>query len=63
MFFLVLLSGCTQVAFYEKEHFSHHVMQFESDSSEAHFEQKVLFSKEGSVGGIGAGAGGGCGCY
>jgi len=57
------LAGCRTVAFYEKEHLNDVTMVFEEDPTETHFLQKVLYSREGSVGGVGTGAGGGCGCY
>jgi hypothetical protein len=59
----VVLTGCQTVEFYEKEHLNDATMLLEEDPSEVHFLQKVLYSREGSVGGVGTGAGGGCGCY
>ena len=38
-------------------------MVMEDDPALVHFYQKIYYSVEGSVGGIGVGAGGGCGCY
>ena len=58
-----VLTGCQTVEFYEKEHLNDATMLLEEDPSEIHFLQKVLYSREGSIGGVGAGAGGGCGCY
>ena len=58
-----LLAGCQTVEFYEKEQLNDATMLLEEDASEVHFLQKVLYSREGSVGGVGTGAGGGCGCY
>ena len=58
-----VLAGCQSVEFYEKEHLNDATMLLEEDPSEVHFLQKVLYSREGSVGGVGTGAGGGCGCY
>ena len=58
-----MLAGCQTVEFYEKEHLNDATMLLEEDPSEVHFLQKVLYSREGSVGGVGTGAGGGCGCY
>ena len=55
--------GCRSVAFYEKEAFANPVMQAEPDRGETHFRQKVHYSREASIGGMGEGAGGGCGCY
>ncbi|MBW2541345.1 MAG: DUF4266 domain-containing protein [Deltaproteobacteria bacterium] len=60
---VAVLTGCQTVEFYEKEHLSDSTMLLEEDASEIHFLQKVLYSREGSVGGVGTGAGGGCGCY
>jgi len=60
---VAVLTGCQTVEFYEKEHLSDATMLLEEDPSEIHFLQKVLYSREGSVGGVGTGAGGGCGCY
>ena len=58
-----VLAGCQTVEFYEKEHLNDATMLLEEDPTEVHFLQKVLYSREGSVGGVGVGAGGGCGCY
>lgn len=60
---LALSSGCDTVAFYEKEHLSDPLMDLEESGTAVHWEQKVFFSREGSIGGIGSSAGGGCGCY
>ena len=60
---LVLAGGCNTVEYYEKEAFLDPVMAFETNAAETHFHQKVIYSMEGSVGGIGTSAGGGCGCY
>lgn len=57
------LAGCQSVEFYEKENLNDATMLLEEDPTEVHFLQKVLYSREGSVGGVGTGAGGGCGCY
>ena len=57
------LTGCQTVEFYEKEQLNDATMLLEEDPTEVHFLQKVLYSREGSVGGVGTGAGGGCGCY
>jgi hypothetical protein len=57
------LVGCRSVAFYEKEHLNDETMVLEESATETHFIQKVLYSREGSIGGVGIGAGGGCGCY
>ena len=59
----LIAGGCNNVEFYEREHLSDPIMIFSPDPTETHFLQKVLYSREGSVGGIGATAGGGCGCY
>jgi hypothetical protein len=58
-----VLAGCQTVEFYEKEHLNDVTMLLEGDPTEIHFIQKVLYSREGSIGGVGTGAGGGCGCY
>ena len=58
-----LLAGCQTVEFYEKEQLNDVTMLLEEDATEVHFLQKVLYSREGSIGGVGIGAGGGCGCY
>ncbi|MFT5239172.1 MAG: hypothetical protein ACI9OU_001733 [Candidatus Promineifilaceae bacterium] len=60
---LGLSAGCQSVAYHQKAHLYDAVMAFESDPTEAHFQQKCLYSREAAVGGIGGGAGGGCGCY
>jgi hypothetical protein len=60
---VAVLTGCQTVEFYEKEHLSDATMLLDEDPSEIHFLQKVLYSREGSIGGVGTGAGGGCGCY
>ncbi len=57
------LGGCARVAFYEKGQLSDPIMVMEDDPALVHFYQKIYYSVEGSVGGIGVGAGGGCGCY
>jgi len=57
------LTGCQTVEFYEKEQLNDATMLLEEDATEVQFLQKVLYSREGSVGGVGTGAGGGCGCY
>ena len=58
-----VLAGCQTVEFYEKEHLNDATMLLEEDPTEINFIQKVLYSREGSIGGVGTGAGGGCGCY
>ena len=61
---LLPVTGCaSEVAFYEKAAFSDPVMDMAEDPLEAHWYAKVMFSMEGSIGGIGTGGGGGCGCY
>lgn len=55
--------GCSPVAFYEKGRLQDPLMVLADDPTEVHATQKILYSREGSVGGIGTGAGGGCGCY
>ena len=66
--FLLLLTlafspGCNTVEFYEMEAHASNVMQYGSSDAKSHLEQKVIYSMEGSAGGIGSSAGGGCGCY
>ena len=56
-------SGCRGPAFYEKESFENAVMKAEADRGETHLRQKVHYSREAGIGGIGDSAGGGCGCY
>ena len=57
------LAGCKMVDFTEKRHLSDPIMELSDGATETHFQQKTFYSREGSVGGIGASAGGGCGCY
>ena len=59
----LVTSGCGGVAFYERQAFANPVMQAEPDRSETHFRQKVQYSREAAIGGIGETAGRGCGCY
>ena len=44
-------------------YFSAAIMVLEDSATEVHAYQKIYYSREASVGGIGTGAGGGCGCY
>lgn len=60
---VILLAGCSPVAFYEKGRLQDPIMALDADLTETHAYQKIYYSREGSVGGIGTGAGGGCGCY
>ena len=60
---ITALCGCETVPFYDRALINDPVMVFADDPTETHFDQKTAYSREGSVGGIGAGAGGGCGCY
>lgn len=60
---VLLLSACSPVAFYEKGRLQDELLVLEDDATEVHAYQKIYYSREGSVGGIGVGAGGGCGCY
>lgn len=57
------LSGCSPVPFYEKGRLQDPIMTLSTDPTETHAYQKIYYSREGSVGGIGTSAGGGCGCY
>lgn len=57
------LTACQAVDFTEKRNLSDPIMEFGDGATETHFQQKTFYSREGSVGGIGASAGGGCGCY
>jgi hypothetical protein len=60
----LLAASCTSpVAFYEKAAFADPVMDMAQTPIESHWYSKVMFSMEGSIGGIGTGGGGGCGCY
>ena len=61
--FVVGLAACETVPFYDREALNDPTMIVDEDPTGTHFEQKTRYSREGSVGGIGAGAGGGCGCY
>lgn len=54
--------GCENVEFYEKARLASPLMAFDDDSTRVHAMQKVFYSREASVGGIGSSAGGGCGC-
>ena len=45
------LAGCQTVPFYEREHLNDETMVLEEDPTQIHFEQKVLYSREGSAGG------------
>jgi hypothetical protein len=60
---VIVLSACSQVPFYEKGLVQDPIMTLAEDPTEVHAYQKIYYSREGSVGGIGTGAGGGCGCY
>jgi len=55
--------GCKSVAFYEKEDLGSSLMSLDDGGTQAHLQQKTVYSMEGSIGGIGSSAGGGCGCY
>ncbi|MBL7076379.1 MAG: DUF4266 domain-containing protein [Kiritimatiellae bacterium] len=55
--------GCRSVAVYERARLQDPLMKYGESAAETHFYQKVYYSREGSVGGIGSSAGGGCGCY
>ena len=57
------VSGCAPVPFYEKGRLQDAIMVLEDSATEVHAYQKIYYSREASVGGIGTGAGGGCGCY
>ncbi|QDU68575.1 DUF4266 domain-containing protein [Engelhardtia mirabilis] len=62
------LMGCTsEVPFYQRQAFADPVMGTYAypgaSSAESHFAAKVIYSNEGSIGGIGTSGGGGCGCY
>ncbi|MEZ4650276.1 MAG: DUF4266 domain-containing protein [Candidatus Eisenbacteria bacterium] len=56
-----LLSGCTSVAAYEKEHLADRILSLDAETPEEAREVKWLEAREGSTGGVG-GAGGGCAC-
>ncbi len=62
---LVLLLGtaCTGVEFFERRELSEPEMLLEQSPCAIHFQQKVVYSTEGAVGGVGTSGGGGCGCY
>ncbi|MBT3340846.1 MAG: DUF4266 domain-containing protein [Planctomycetes bacterium] len=57
-----MLPSCAQVEFYDRGALANPAMQFESDRTESHFQQKVFQSIEGASGGMGNTGGGGCGC-
>jgi hypothetical protein len=57
------IGGCRGPAFYQKEAFANPVMLAEPDRGETHLHQKVRYSPEAGIGGIGETAGRGCGCY
>ena len=57
------LAGCRDVAFYERRDLGRPLMELADSPTLVHLNQKVMYSMEGSAGGIGSGAGGGCGCY
>ncbi len=61
--FLGLLASCRSVEFWEREAMTDSVMTFDDGPSVTLLRQKVIYSMEGSAGGIGSSAGGGCGCY
>ncbi len=56
-----LISGCSTVRPYEKEHLADHLMTNPQEDMAALHELKWLEAREGSTGGVG-GAGGGCAC-
>lgn len=57
-----MMTACDTVPFYERQRFASKLMAFDDDSTRVHAMQKVFYSREASVGGIGSSAGGGCGC-
>lgn len=56
------LASCQKVEFFEKQYLANALMQFDADPTLDNLNQKVLYSREATTGGIGSGAGGGCGC-
>ena len=56
-------SGCNTVEFYQQQAFTDPAMELDKGRAHTHWRQKVLYSMEGSAGGVGTTAGGGCGCY
>ena len=60
---LFLSTACNTVEFYEMESFTDPALSAQEGPARNHFRQKVLYSMEGSAGGVGSSAGGGCGCY
>ena len=60
---LLALGACRSVEFWEREALSDSVMTMDEGAARTHLRQKVLYSMEGSAGGVGTSAGGGCGCY
>lgn len=61
LFLPVLLSACTAIQPWEKQHMAEAEMTWDPDPLEAAIREHTYFSKEGSTGGSSA-AGGGCGC-
>jgi len=55
------VSGCATTLPYERELLADPIMQFDTDPDETDIQQKLLGTREGSIGGFGGG-GGGCGC-
>jgi len=60
---VLLMSGCAQVGVqpWQRGNLARQEMAWTPDALRAGFGDHVLFSKEGSTGGVNAG-GGGCGC-
>ena len=59
---MILMGGCSDVAYYEKRELGRRIMQFDANDLEQGYQNKVLFSREVSGGRPGHSAGGGCGC-
>lgn len=57
------LESCDSVKFYQKEKLGRAEMSFAESPTQSTFRAKTIYSREGSVGGIGETAGGGCGCH
>ncbi len=60
---LSVAAGCQGPRYYEKEDLARPIMKMDEDPALLHWLQKVLYSNEGAVGGVGTAGGGGCGCY
>jgi hypothetical protein len=60
---LTAITSCRTTDFTQRRKLADATMRFDDGPGATHFEQKSVYSREGSAGGIGESAGGGCGCY